>query len=222
MSNMYAFSKKQWNVFVGCEHDCVYCKDSFQRQAKRQKQNCLDCYSFKPHCHEKRLTASVPATAKNEFIFVAASGDICFCPDDFFQKIIARIASEKNKTFLLQSKNPSTFARIAKPIPANLLLGITLESNRDYPGISKAPSQRQRISDFAKIVHSRKMITIEPILDFDLDEFVKIIKTLNPVLVWIGYETKRRCKLPEPEPAKTMLLINRVREFVEVQEKWIK
>ena len=34
-NNMYELSVKSWNPFVGCEHDCVYCRSSFQRQLKR-------------------------------------------------------------------------------------------------------------------------------------------------------------------------------------------
>lgn len=47
--NMYILSAKQWNPFVGCKFDCLYCRTSFQRQAKRQKHNCIDCYNYKPH-----------------------------------------------------------------------------------------------------------------------------------------------------------------------------
>lgn len=56
-SNMYKLSIKQWNPFVGCKHQCIYCKDSFQLQLKRwAKKNCKKCYDFVPHSHPERLT----------------------------------------------------------------------------------------------------------------------------------------------------------------------
>jgi protein gp37 len=48
--NMYA-EAKTWNPFKGCEFGCTYCVPSFQRQSKRQKALCLDCYNYTPHCH---------------------------------------------------------------------------------------------------------------------------------------------------------------------------
>ena len=36
-SNMYEDAIYRWNVFVGCEFDCAYCKKSFKAQMKRQK-----------------------------------------------------------------------------------------------------------------------------------------------------------------------------------------
>lgn len=43
-SNMYA-NARTWNPFKGCLFDCTCCEPSFQKQAKRQKQRCLDCYN---------------------------------------------------------------------------------------------------------------------------------------------------------------------------------
>ena len=43
------------------------------------------------------------------------------------------------------------------------------------------------------------MVTIEPVISFDLDTMVTWIKNINPVMVWIGYDSKNN-KLPEPKP----------------------
>ena len=66
---MYESSLKQWNPFMGCGFDCVYCEASFKRQAKRQKNRCVDCYNYIPHIHTERLTDYLPKTSKDEFIF---------------------------------------------------------------------------------------------------------------------------------------------------------
>lgn len=194
-NNMYKLSAKQWNPFVGCRFDCIYCRTSFQRQAKRQLHNCIDCYNYKPHTHEDRLYNSLPKTNDNEFIFTCASGDISFCPTLFLQKIINRIAEQPAKRFLIQSKNPKTFERVV--FPPNVMLGVTIETNRDGLKIGKAPKYSQRYRDFKKIKHPLKMITIEPVLEFNLDVMVKWIKDINPCMVWLGYDSKNN-NLPEP------------------------
>lgn len=201
-SNMYELSLKQWNPFVGCGFDCSYCKSSFQRQAKRQKQRCMKCYKYTPHTHPNRLNNYLPPTKKDEFIFTCASGDVSFCPTPFLKKIIKRIEENPNKTFLIQSKNPKTFQRAI--FPDNVILGMTLETNRDklYSNVSKAPKPSQRFKDFLKIYHPRKMITIEPVMDFDLDVMLRWIKKIKPQLVWMGYDSKMGCDLPEPKLEK--------------------
>jgi protein gp37 len=147
-TNMYNLSVKQWNPFVGCEHECVYCKNSFQRQLKRWAKGqgkCDKCASFEPHYdkHRPRLEQKLPKTKHMQFIFTCSSGDIAFCSTEYLKEIITRIQSEPNKTFLIQSKDPGTFNRII--FPKNVILGTTLETNRDKlcEGISKAPKPSQ-------------------------------------------------------------------------------
>lgn len=41
---------------------------SFQRQAKRQKRNCADCYEYRPHEHPERL-AKVQSV-KPEYVWI--------------------------------------------------------------------------------------------------------------------------------------------------------
>ena len=207
-SNMYEASIKQWNPFVGCKFDCIYCKASFKRQTKRiGKKRCIECYNYTPHIHPNRLNVSLSNTPEETFIFTCANADISFCPTSFLKEIIKKIKDNPNKTFLIQSKNPKTFNRVK--FPDNVILGITLETNRDklYSKVSKAPKPTQRIKDFHKINHSRKMITIEPILDFDLEIMLKWIKKIKPFIVWMGYESKK-CVLPEPTLEKFNSLKN--------------
>jgi len=198
---MYELSVRQWNPFVGCGYDCSYCKSSFQRQVKRQKNRCMSCYKYRPHIHPDRLTNSIPNTKKDKFIFTCSSGDISFCPTPFLERIIGRIQEQPHKTFLIQSKNPITFERV--DFPANVILGTTIETNRDklYDGISKAPKPSKRYRDLLRIDHPRKMVTIEPVIDFDLDVMVRWMKNIDPCMVWLGYDSKKN-HLPEPSDKK--------------------
>lgn len=191
-NNMYSASVMQWNVFKGCLFDCIYCEKSYKRQAKRQKQNCIKCYNYEPHKHPERVNNRFPKTNFGEFIWACSSGDISFCDTEFLSKIIKRIESEPDKNFLLQSKNPKTFERVS--FPNNVILGITLETNRDglytKNNISKAPLPSQRYNDFLKVKHPVKMITIEPVMKFDIGVMLEWIENINPCMIWLGYDSK--------------------------------
>lgn len=45
------------------------------------------------------------------------------------------------------------------------------------------------------------MITIEPVVDFDLDVMVKWMKEIKPCMVWLGYDSGDN-NLTEPELKK--------------------
>jgi hypothetical protein len=126
---------------------------------------------------------------------------MAFCPTSYLDDIVNRIKSDPNKTFLIQSKNPKAFNRIE--FPPNVILGTTIETNRDglYKGIAKAPKPSQRYRNFLRIQHHPKMVTIEPVIDFDLKVMLKWIKDINPCMIWLGYDSKK-CHLPEPKLEK--------------------
>ena len=210
--NMYPLSVKQWNPFVGCHFNCIYCYTSFRRQIKRfSKNKCNNCYNFLPHTHPTRLDNSLPRTEGDEFIFTCSNGDVSFCSTPYLKKILTVIEQDKNtdKTFLIQSKNPKTFNRIQ--FPDNVILGVTLETNRDEYKISKAPKVSQRYKDFLKVKHNRKMITTEPIMDFDHREFVSWVKNIDPCMVWLGYDSGKN-NLPEPSLEKFKKLHKALRD----------
>jgi len=205
-SNMYKLSVSQWNPYAGCKHECIYCQSSFQRQLKRwAKKKCCGCYEFTPHAHFERLDQNLPKTKYMQFIFTCSSGDIAFCSTEYLEEIITRIRDKTNRTFLIQSKDPSTFDRVV--FPKNVILGTTLETNRDELAevISKAPKPSQRYEDFLDVRHDLKMVTIEPVMDFDMNIMVDWIENINPCMVWLGYDSGKN-RLPEPELAKVQSL----------------
>jgi hypothetical protein len=51
------------------------------------------------------------------------------------------------------------------------------------------------------------LISVEPIMDFDREEFGHWLILLNPEVVYIGYDSKGH-HLPEPPLAKTLGLID--------------
>lgn len=196
-SNMYT-NVKTWNPFKGCGFDCVYCKPSFQAQAKRQKHNCMDCYNFTPHIHPERLD-KIP---NSNTIFVCGNSDISFCDPEFTDKIIDSIKRKgKDKTFYFQSKNPEYFQQFINKFPNNVKLLTTLETNRNegYNQISKAPLPSDRYQQFLNLDYSQKILTIEPIMDFDTEEFLDMVIHINPEYVYLGKNSRpKQVKLSEP------------------------
>jgi hypothetical protein len=131
-------------------------------------------------------------------------------------------------SYLLQTKNPARFLDYIKTIPFNTWLCTTLESNREYPHIyGDSPSIADRVKAFAEIDNAQqpynihpKMITIEPVLDFDITDFIRLIKSCGPLVrqVNIGADTGNN-KLPEPPKEKVIELIAELKKFTKVFEK---
>jgi len=226
MSRMYKENRKSLNWMVGCRHDCVYCRPSFQRQMMRQKNRCLKCYDYEPHAHLERLLKRPPKTVGDEFIFFPSSGDPAFATRTEWEKAISYAEKYPNTTFLVQSKDPLLFSPYK--FPNNVILATTVETNlvsfnikeckyEYYSDISKAPYPIQRLGDFLKVKHKRKSITIEPILLFG-NKFSSFIKPLHPEFVYVGYDN-HNCKLPEPSLAETKLLIKELWKFTTVRVK---
>lgn len=216
--NMYEDAIYRWNIMVGCYYQCSYCKPSFQRQMKRQKHNCMNCYNYIPHFHPERLNNKLPKTKGDEFIWCCSSSDISFARKHWITAVLEKVRTYPNRTFFFQSKNPAIFNLYQ--FPDNVILGTTLETNRDYI-VSKAPLPRQRALEFSMVDHPRKFITIEPIMQFDLYPFVLMIKGVHPERVYIGYDTKN-CGLLEPRLAQTKALIQLLQTFTHVKLKYMK
>jgi len=222
-SKMYE-GVRTWNPFVGCRFKCIYCRPSFQRLAKRRKKFCELCYRYEPHFHEERLWR-IPS---GKIIFACAFGDIAFAKEEEIIDILLAIEEQPWKTFYIQSKSGDIISLIRDNIgvPENVKLGITLETNLhefNIPGsfkyyweISQAPFPWRRAEQAGHVDY----VTIEPILDFD-DNFVDLIRDLEPEFVYIGYDNYN-CVLPEPPLEKTLQLIDELKEFTEVRTKTIR
>lgn len=211
-SNMYA-NAKVWNPFVGCRFDCTYCEPSFKRQAKRRKQDCEECYRYVPHEHEERFKT----ISAKEIIFVCGYADISFCKPSFTRRIIDWVKQHSKrypgKIFYFQSKKPSYFAPFLTEFPDNVILVTTLETNRDagYKAVSKAPPPSERYQQFKALKYPHKVITVEPIMDFDPGVFFKWIVALRPKYVWVGFNSKpESVMLPEPSRDKVQTFMGRL------------
>jgi len=159
-------------------------------------------------------------------IFVQSCGDLFAqnIPAAWIKRVFRRIRQFPDTTFLLQTKNPARFFDFDR-IPENCILGTTLESNVTVD--TKAPSTRERAYTFM-ILDSiykvsggkryRLMLSLEPIIDFQLDLFVNWIWGCHPEFVSIGANTGK-VHLPEPSAEKLKKLIKYLEGFTEVRLK---
>ena len=119
---------------------------------------------------------------------------------------------------MFQTKNPERFNEFIKLFPPKAMLGITLETNKDF-SISKAPSPEKRYESFKSLNFPRKMVSVEPILDFDVDKFGGWLISLKPEFVSIGADSKNH-DLEEPTTDKVKMLLNMLMEAgVKIIEK---
>jgi DNA repair photolyase len=223
---MYTIGGKRvftFNPFVGCKHGCTYCYA--RKIAKRQKHRCINCYNFVPHEHPERLDKKFP---KGSQVFVCSMGDISFASMGYINKIIKSIQKQPDVTFLIQTKYPFVFTCIDRfiweHIPDNIIFGITIESTYQdyvYESLYKPPDVYDRVLSFARVKHARKYVTIEPIMNFEMDMMVQWIKTIQPEFVYIGYDNHNH-HLPEPSLENTLKLIEELEKFTEVRKKTIR
>lgn len=199
-----------WNPIGGeCPHNCDYCyrKSMMRRPTTRSK------YIGKPRIYDVKK----PVTDK--VIFVCSMTDLFADEMPVFNIgwVLERCRNFQLNTYLFQTKNPKMFREFHRSFyPENSIFGTTIESNRDYTG-TKAPCVHERAKELAKI-EGRKMVSIEPIMDFDLEELVSLIKKVKPEFVSIGADSKKS-NLKEPSREKVEDLIIELKRFTNVRIK---
>jgi DNA repair photolyase len=184
--NMYGFVTHTWNTIKGkCFHECSYCY-----MKKWGKQNPV-------RFDDKELNTDL---GENNFIFVGSSCDM-FANDiksEWIEQTIDHCKKFPKNKYLFQTKNPRQLQFFH--FPENTVFCVTIESNYSLDN-NFAPGIRERVSEFEALNVRDKMLTIEPIMDFDVDELLDIIDAINPLQVNIGADSGRN-GLKEPSAEK--------------------
>lgn len=205
--NMYNWCNFTWNPIRGkCPHRCGYCfmKDRDVGPLR------LD---------EKALADSL---GSGRTIFVGSSTDMWAdaVPGEQIWQVLSQCRYHDGNKYIFQTKNPSRFFQFIQEFPARTILGTTLESNREYGESIHAPPPWERAATFVDrhLQGFKKMVSIEPIVAFELEVFARWIKGINPAFVSIGADSKGH-NLIEPTSCELKELISALSSITDVKLK---
>ena len=207
--NMYGFVTHTWNTVKGkCPHDCSYC------YMKRFPQPEL-------HFDEKELKTNL---GEGNFIFIGSSCDMFAdkIPKEWIEKTLEHCCKYPDNKYLFQSKNPHRFKYFINGYPKNTILCSTIETNRidlfNYSGGTQFTNRTYELKNLSKLYYMPIIVTVEPIIDFNLLQFVEILKEVNPFQINIGSDSGNN-HLPEPSKEKILELISELEKFTVVHQK---
>ena len=208
-SNMYQFIDATWNTIKGeCFHDCSYC---YMKRWGKLKPVRFD---------EKELKTDL---GTGNFIFVGSSCDMFAenIPDEWIKKTLKHMEKFDSK-YLLQTKNPTRVLDFidACVITDKCVICTTIESNKDLFEIKRnSPDVFKRamaMNELSQIIDT--YVTIEPIMDFDMDIMVQLIRDCNAKQINIGADSGRN-NLPEPSKEKVLQLVSELQKFTIIHNK---
>jgi DNA repair photolyase len=201
--NMYGWVTHAWNAIKGaCPHDCSYC---YMKRWGKLNSLRLD---------KRELKTDL---GSGNFIFVGSSCDMFAddVPEAWINETLNHCYEYKNR-YLFQSKNPARMFRFS--LPESSVVCTTIETNRVYPDIMhNSPTPKNRVAAICGLPFER-YVTIEPILDFDLELMVRFIQICEPSQVNIGADSGNN-HLPEPSREKIAALIDALGQFTTIAQK---
>jgi len=205
--NMYDFISHTFNTTKGkCFHNCSYC---YMKRFGSQKPVRFDAKELKTDL------------GSGNFIFIGSSCDM-FAKDinmDWIIQTLNHCKAYPNNRYFFQTKNPTFIANNRCLFPSESVICTTIETNRFYPEImGNSPFSNTRASAMANLDCFDKYVTIEPIMDFDLDELVDTLRACQPIQVNIGADSGRN-NLPEPSKEKLLELIAEIQRFTTIHKK---
>lgn len=203
---MYPWVTHTWNPIKGkCPHDCSYCYcKRYYNESHPQPELHLDPRELKVDLGE------------GNFIFVGSSCDMWAkaVPMKWIELVLEKCQAHHNH-YLFQSKNPDRFCPYGMLFPLQTIFGTTIESNYLSSGLAPTPYHRY---EAMREMPGHKMVSIEPIMNFDLGVMVNWIRGIAPDFVSIGADSKGH-HLPEPSADKVNKLIEDLSQFTEVKTK---
>jgi len=227
--DMYPWCDYTWNPVGGkCPNDCGYCymKD-IQAPAVKEK------YSGPQRIIEKEM--SVDLKNKNlhrreqlEFadgspvIFVCSGNDIGVAPHEVQIRVMKKCCEAPENWYLFQSKDPKRLANMKDKLPPKTIIGTTIETNyaRLCRGVSNAPAPLDRVLGMKEFKESRRMVSIEPKMACNPEEFMQLIALVMPDFVSIGADSEGH-NLPEPTEKEIRELIESLKQITRIRKKAI-
>ena len=193
-----------------CPHKCIYCYVDHFPYGRPEK------YKGDLRLIEKEFEVHY---GSGKSIFIENCNDLMAgnTPQDYIDRIVNHCLRYPDNHYVFQTKNPGRYLTMDAFFPVGSILGCTIETNRHYK-ISTAPSQEMRMYAMARL-KKRKFITIEPVLDFDVDILAAWIDQIRPEFINLGADSKKH-NLPEPPHEKIAQFTNKLKEYgIELREK---
>jgi DNA repair photolyase len=213
--DMYPFVDWILNPVSGkCQHDCSYCY--VKRIANRFR-----IEQAEPHLVEAELRSDL---GHDNYIFVCSGCDLFAnnIPYDWIKKTIDYAHGFEGNRYLFQTKNPKRFITSYFGLSAEKdVLCTTIETDQHLPEIMRnapSPFVRAKYMTAMKERGFRTMVTIEPIIDFNFEAMLFMLKKIGPEQVNIGADSGHN-RLPEPPKEKIIDLIAELQKFTRVVEK---
>jgi protein gp37 len=181
-----------WTTVRGeCPYNCTYCYVGRWGQQKPL------------HLDQKELRSNL---GSGNYIFVCSGCDLFHpdVPNEWIAEVRNQTLQYPNNTYLWHTKNAQRLVELIEPGPADVAC-VTIESNINRSNISAAPAPYERAMYLRKW-EGRKMITVEPIMDFDVVNFSSLIISCKPNQVNIGANSGKNW-LPEPSAWKIEALV---------------
>ena len=209
--NMYTWVTHVHSHLGGeCPHKCCYCYVDNPRWGRPER------YKGELRLIEKEFFVNY---GSDKTIFIENCNDLFAkeIPQNFIDRIISHCLQYPDNIYVFQTKNPIRYLDNFN-FPKNSILGTTIETNRIIAGISVAPIPEDRYKAMIE-VKGRKFITIEPVLDFDVNVLAKWIADINPEFLNLGADSKNH-SLPEPTVKKIFMLGDELEKHgIELREK---
>ncbi|MEM3070341.1 MAG: DUF5131 family protein [Candidatus Bathyarchaeia archaeon] len=173
---------------------------------------------FEPAFAEWRLRQRI---RDGRTFFVSDMGDMWgdWVPGEWIERVLEVVRSKPRARFFFLTKNPKRYLEYEDLFSDNVVLGATIETNRDY-GLTRAPTPRERYEAMVQLNWPYKVVVVEPILDFDA-EFIDWICEISPKMVYVGYDNYNN-NLPEPKLAKTRMLLEALNSLTDLRVKTIR
>ncbi len=168
----------------------------------------------KPRLDESELNEDM---GEGKFIFVGSSIDMWHdeINPGWLDRVMRHLQEYPHNTYLLQSKVPANFIKWIDTFPElfwslDIMFATTIESNIDHK-ISKGHSPYVRAEAMRHLANRgyKTMVTVEPVLRFDVGRFVELLEYTKATKYTLGADSKGH-KLPEPSAEDIYLLTDKI------------
>jgi DNA repair photolyase len=195
-----------------CPHKCSYCYVDNPRFGRAPR------YTGELRLIEDEFKVNY---GSGNSIFIENCNDLFAreVPDAFIRRIMAHCNTWPDNTYVFQTKNPCRILGFENWFPVKSIFGTTIETNRDAGGNAPKTFDRFMAMSDVKKAGFKIFVTIEPILDHDVDELADWMIKLKPDFLNIGADSKGH-GLVEPTKEKILALVEKLRKNgIEVREK---